>query len=124
MNHLRRILAAVVALAGTVLALATAPAAFAKPLPPSDCCTSGAATGPVTVVTGRHDRLADYPDRGRRCPGRGRHRPTAGPLRGGPQDPSRHHLNPSASTPVRAAGRPPPVPAARNAASSQGNRGR
>jgi hypothetical protein len=52
MNHLRRILAAVVALAGTVLALATAPAAFAKPLPPSDCCTSGAATGPVTVVTG------------------------------------------------------------------------
>ena len=51
MNHLRRILAAVIALAGTGLALATAPA-FAKPLPPSDCCTSGAATGPVTYVTG------------------------------------------------------------------------
>ena len=46
MNHLRRIFAAVVTLAGTVLALATAPAAFAEPLPPSDCCTSGAATGP------------------------------------------------------------------------------
>jgi hypothetical protein len=52
MNHHRRILAAVITLAGTVLALATAPAAFAKPLPPSDCCTSGTATGPVTVVTG------------------------------------------------------------------------
>ena len=51
MNHHRRILAAVITLAGTVLALATAPAAFAKPLPP-DCCTSGAATGPVTIVTG------------------------------------------------------------------------
>ena len=46
MNHLRRIFAAVVTLAGTVLALATAPAAFAQPLPPPDCCTSGAATGP------------------------------------------------------------------------------
>ena len=52
MNHHRRILAAVIMLAGAVLALATAPAAFADPLPPSDCCTSGAATGPVTVVTG------------------------------------------------------------------------
>jgi hypothetical protein len=31
--------------------LTTAPAAFAKPLPPSDCCTSGAATG-VTLITG------------------------------------------------------------------------
>ena len=51
MNHHRRILAAVITLAGTVLALATAPAAFADPLPPSDCCTSGAATGPVTIVT-------------------------------------------------------------------------
>jgi hypothetical protein len=48
----RRILAAVVALTGTVLALATAPAAFAHPLPPSDCCASDAATGPVTVITG------------------------------------------------------------------------
>jgi hypothetical protein len=52
MNHHRRILAAVITLAGTVLALATAPAAFAEPLPPSDCCTSGAATAPVTVITG------------------------------------------------------------------------
>jgi hypothetical protein len=51
MNHLRRILAAVVALAGTVLALATAPAAFAYPLPPSDCCASDGNT-PVTVITG------------------------------------------------------------------------
>jgi hypothetical protein len=52
MKHHRRILAAVITLAGTVLALAIAPAAFAEPLPPSDCCTSGAATPPVTVVTG------------------------------------------------------------------------
>jgi hypothetical protein len=51
MNHHRRILAAVITLAGTVLALATAPAAFAHPLPPTDCCTSGAAAG-VTVITG------------------------------------------------------------------------
>jgi hypothetical protein len=51
MNHLRRIFAAVATLAGAVLALATAPAAFAELLPPSDCCTSGAATG-VTFVTG------------------------------------------------------------------------
>ena len=51
MNHLRRIFAAVAALAGAVLALATAPAAFAEPLPPPDCCTSGAATG-VTLIAG------------------------------------------------------------------------
>ena len=44
MNHLRRIFVAVVTLVGAVLALATAPAAFAQPLPPPDCCTS-AATG-------------------------------------------------------------------------------
>ena len=50
MNHLRRIFAAVATLAGAVLALATAPAAFAEPLPPTDCCTSGAATG-VTLIT-------------------------------------------------------------------------
>jgi hypothetical protein len=49
-NHLRRILAAVVALAGTLLALATAPAAFAKPLPPPDCCAVGENV-PVTVIT-------------------------------------------------------------------------
>ena len=52
MKHLRRILAAVVALAGTVLALATAPAAFARPLPPPDCCATGATSGPVTFITG------------------------------------------------------------------------
>ena len=52
MNHLRRIVAAAITLVGTVLALATAPAAFAHPLPPSDCCASDAATGPVTVITG------------------------------------------------------------------------
>ena len=51
MNHHRRIFAAVVTLAGTVLALVTAPAAFAHPLPPADCCASGAATG-VTLLTG------------------------------------------------------------------------
>ena len=51
MKHLRRIFAAVATLAGAVLALATAPAAFAEPLPPTDCCTSGAATG-VTLITG------------------------------------------------------------------------
>jgi hypothetical protein len=52
MNHPRRILAAVITLAGAMLALATAPAAFAHPLPPSDCCASDAAPGPVTVITG------------------------------------------------------------------------
>ena len=51
MNHLRRIFATVVTLAGAVLALVTAPAAFARPLPPPDCCASGAATGSVTYVT-------------------------------------------------------------------------
>ena len=51
MNHLRRILAAVVTLAGAVLALATAPAAFARPLPPPDCCATGG-NAPVTVITG------------------------------------------------------------------------
>ena len=51
MNHLRRIFAAVATLAGAVLALATAPAAFAKPLPPPDCCVTGA-DAPVTVITG------------------------------------------------------------------------
>ena len=51
MKHLRRIFAAVAALAGAVLALTTAPAAFAHPLPPADCCTSGTAAG-VTLITG------------------------------------------------------------------------
>jgi hypothetical protein len=50
MNHLRRILAAVFTLAGAGLALATAPAAFAEPLPPPDCCTSSGNT-PVTLIT-------------------------------------------------------------------------
>ena len=51
MNHLRRIFVAVVTMAGAVLALATAPAAFAHPLPPPDCCNS-AATGSVTLIAG------------------------------------------------------------------------
>jgi hypothetical protein len=50
MKHLRRIFAAVATLAGALLALTTAPAAFAHPLPP-DCCISGAAAG-VTLITG------------------------------------------------------------------------
>ena len=50
MNHHRRILAAIITLTGAMLALATAPAAFAKPLPPPDCCTTGTST-PVTVIT-------------------------------------------------------------------------
>ena len=51
MKHLRRIFAAVATLAGAVLALTTAPAAFAHPLPPPDCCASGAAAG-VTLISG------------------------------------------------------------------------
>jgi hypothetical protein len=51
MNHHRRILAAVITLVGILLALATTPAALADPLPPADCCASGAATG-VTVIPG------------------------------------------------------------------------
>jgi len=52
MNHFRRILAAVITLTGAVLAMATNPAAFAKPLPPPDCCTTGrAADAPITVIT-------------------------------------------------------------------------
>jgi hypothetical protein len=51
MNYHQRILAAVITLASTALTLAAAPAAFAKPLPPSDCCTSGLST-PVTVIAG------------------------------------------------------------------------
>ena len=50
MSHPRRILAAVTTLAGAMLALATAPAAFARPLPPPDCCVTGA-DAPVTVIT-------------------------------------------------------------------------
>jgi hypothetical protein len=50
MNHPRRILAAAITLTGAVLALATAPAAFARPLPPPDCCTT--ANAPVTLITG------------------------------------------------------------------------
>ena len=51
MSHPRRILAAVTTLAGAMLALATAPAAFARPLPPPDCCVTGA-DAPVTLITG------------------------------------------------------------------------
>ena len=45
MNHVRRILAAVITLAGAVLALATAPAAFARPVPPPGCSASDATPG-------------------------------------------------------------------------------
>ena len=51
MSHPRRVVAAVITLAGAMLALATAPAAFARPLPPPDCCATGA-DAPVTVITG------------------------------------------------------------------------
>ena len=51
MNHFRRILAAAITLAGAMLALATAPAAFAGPLPPPDCCATSA-NAPVTLITG------------------------------------------------------------------------
>ena len=51
MHHQRRTLVAVTALASGVLALAAAPAAFAMPLPPADCCDSGAG-GSVTLVAG------------------------------------------------------------------------
>ena len=51
MSHPRRVVAAVITLAGAMLALATAPAAFARPLPPPDCCATGA-NAPVTLITG------------------------------------------------------------------------
>jgi hypothetical protein len=51
MDHQRRTFAAVTALACGVLVLATAPAAFAMPLPPPDCCDSGA-SGAVTLIAG------------------------------------------------------------------------
>jgi hypothetical protein len=51
MHQLRNTFATVVALGGALLALATAPAAFAMPLPPPDCCDSGA-TGSVALVAG------------------------------------------------------------------------
>jgi uncharacterized membrane protein YedE/YeeE len=56
MNRIHRIrrlaglLAGLAGLAGVLLA--SAPAAFAKPLPPPDCCASDAATGSVTFITG------------------------------------------------------------------------
>jgi hypothetical protein len=50
MHHPRRLFAALVTLAGAMLALAIAPAAFARPLPPPDCCASDA-NAPVTVIT-------------------------------------------------------------------------
>ena len=52
MNHLRHICAAVVTLAGAMLALATAPAAFAEPLPPPDCCSTIQAPAPVLTGGG------------------------------------------------------------------------
>ena len=98
MNHPRRILAAVITLAGAVLALATAPAAFARPLPPPDCCATGADARGDRHHRGRHARLADHPDRGRRGPGRSRHGRPAGPRLGGTQGPCRHRLNPATTT--------------------------
>ena len=50
--NLQRIFAAVITLVGAALALAGALAAFAHPLPPPDCCASGATTGAVTFITG------------------------------------------------------------------------
>jgi len=52
MNHLRRIFAAVVTLAGAALALTAAPAAFAKPLPPPDCCDTSGTNAPVFITGG------------------------------------------------------------------------
>jgi hypothetical protein len=52
MRYFRRFFAAVVTLAGTVLALAAAPAAFAMPLPPPDCCAVPVANAPAAVITG------------------------------------------------------------------------
>jgi hypothetical protein len=52
MEHFRSILAAVLTLVGAVLALAAAPAAFARPLPPPDCCHSNGAQAQVPVITG------------------------------------------------------------------------
>ena len=52
MNNLQRISAAVVTLAGVMLALAAAPAAFAKPLPPPDCCDTSGANAPVFITGG------------------------------------------------------------------------
>jgi hypothetical protein len=52
MNHLRRIFAAMATLAGAVLALAAAPAAFAMPLPPAGGFDGSGANAPGGVVTG------------------------------------------------------------------------
>jgi hypothetical protein len=52
MKHLRHIVAAVVTLAGAALALATATAAFAEPLPPPDCCSTVQAPAPVLTGGG------------------------------------------------------------------------
>ena len=52
MEHFRRISAAVLMLVGAVLALAAAPAAFAKPLPPPDCCDSSGAQAQLPVISG------------------------------------------------------------------------
>ena len=52
MNHLRRICAVLVALAGAAVTLAAAPAAFAERLPPPDCCTTVQAPAPALTGGG------------------------------------------------------------------------
>ena len=47
-DRIRRLAGLLAGLAGVLLA--SAPAAFAKPLPPPECCASDAATGSVTVI--------------------------------------------------------------------------
>jgi drug/metabolite transporter (DMT)-like permease len=49
-HRIRRLAGLLAGLAGVLLA--SAPAAFAMPLPPPDCCASDAATGSVTLITG------------------------------------------------------------------------
>jgi drug/metabolite transporter (DMT)-like permease len=49
-HRIRRLAGLLAGLAGVLLA--SAPAAFAEPLPPPDCCASDAATGSVTLITG------------------------------------------------------------------------
>ena len=81
-RHLRRLAAVLAGLAVRLLGLAAfAPAAFASPPeppgwnkhPPLRRLRAGTGPGPHRR-RGRHARLADRPDRRRRCPARGHHR--------------------------------------------------
>jgi hypothetical protein len=95
MNHLRRILAAVITLTGAVLALATAPAAFRQAAAAARLLHRQRRERPGDRHhRGRHARLADHPDRGRHRRRRGRPGRPAGPRLGGTQDPTHHRLNP------------------------------